>query len=160
MITSSRGLHLNTVCSLFICLLAFVLHLLSRSRERSKEGQRGQPNSIHGRLPPLDSPRPLNLVFTRSCTPFMGLAGAYRYLYFHLFVGAAGPCMAARRARNCTLPCEPHSAVANAPSGRSWLRACSQTEGERATLTNTTLKRAAPYARMQPFFVSQSLTAY
>ena len=105
MITSSRGLHLNTGCSLFICLLAVMLHLLSRSRERSKEGQRGCQNCAHGLSPPLDSPRPHIAVFARSCTPLMGLAGAYRYLYIHLFVGAAGPCTASRRGRNCTFPC-------------------------------------------------------
>ena len=49
----------------------------------------GQPSCVHGRLPPLDSPPPPNLVFARSCPPHMGLAGAIRSLTSPLFVGAA-----------------------------------------------------------------------
>ena len=37
---------------------------------------------------PLDSPRPHIVVFRWSCTPRMGLAGAYHFLTFPLFVGA------------------------------------------------------------------------
>ena len=54
---------------------------------------------------PLDSPRPHIVVFRWSCTPHMGLAGAYHFLTFPLFVGAPLPCTASRRGRNYPFLC-------------------------------------------------------
>ncbi len=56
-------------CCLVLCELSFVMPLLSRSRERSKEGQRGCRISHHRPSPPLDSPRLSMLAVACSCTP-------------------------------------------------------------------------------------------
>ena len=86
-------------------LLVVEAVLLSRSRERSKEGQRGCQTSTWGLPPPLDSPRTHNAIFIWSGRSHRSLAGAYRNLVFLMFVGAPLPCTASRRCRDFVCLC-------------------------------------------------------
>ena len=128
----------------FICSSPFALPLLSRSRERSKEGQRGPHNFNLSIRPPLDSPRTHNAGSVQSCLPHMGLAGAYRSSMIPLLVGAPLPCTASRRCRYYALVWS-QDTVSKPPSRGRWLREALPNEDG-----GSLYAKAAPRIGMQP----------